>query len=522
MRPPVGLRASRAGCVAGCAAAFTLIEMLVALAITAVALAVVAQIFGITTQTARTSAAISEVEAAVRSFGIQLESDLAGIDKTRSVLVLVGRTQPAARTAERLAAGLYYRELVGDPRAVPPDYNPELDPVLDAAEREAYSDPRADLMMFFTHAPSPSRAPASAVLSNRNDQAEQLQRALQRGSKVAPVQVVYGHAAQTSVAIDSGGRLSYGALRHIADTQNSPLGGQISQIPASRWVLARRATLLVKGLNGASTNYDEGKQAFGGTGSGDPALPGAGRVGEFARILRGYSRGANPNPADDRWAADAVGFDYDAFLSLFNVAANVVPPLDSADWPAGRRPYLVTRSGPLAWTNARAVAAREAIYDVLYATQDSDPSGKRHVATVIDNPPAELQTNLSLQALPGCAWFQVEFLLPEDPRNSLDHPLSTGRTDMARWCQVEPGEMYVFVPDNEQNRALVASDVNAQGQPEPGSRAADFAPRYPGDLSVANRIIRMWPYAIRVTVRVFDSEGRLETPVVRRFVHRFD
>jgi len=32
----------------------------------------------------------------------------------------------------------------------------------------------------------------------------------------------------------------------------------------------------------------------------------------------------------------------------------------------------------------------------------------------------------------------------------------------------------------------------------------------------------MWPYAIRITVRVFDRLGRLEQPIVRSIVHRFD
>jgi hypothetical protein len=32
----------------------------------------------------------------------------------------------------------------------------------------------------------------------------------------------------------------------------------------------------------------------------------------------------------------------------------------------------------------------------------------------------------------------------------------------------------------------------------------------------------MWPYAIRVTVRVIDEKGRLDEPIVRSLVHWFD
>jgi hypothetical protein len=88
---------------------------------------------------------------------------------------------------------------------------------------------------------------------------------------------------------------------------------------------------------------------------------------------------------------------------------------------------------------------------------------------------------------------------------------------------VQAGSTYAFVPDTSANREAVAS-LYIPGSPTAG-RLADFAlvdPPPTGPDNVANRRIRMWPYAIRITVRVYDPQGRLDEPVVRSLVHRFD
>jgi hypothetical protein len=183
-----------------------------------------------------------------------------------------------------------------------------------------------------------------------------------------------------------------------------------------------------------------------------------------------------------------------------------------------------------AWSEGQSL-----IWNVLYPYGDDTD---HHVATVIEQPPAALQSNLGLHLLPACVWFQVELLIPEDPRNGLDHPLSDQRRDTPRWVEVEPGQTYVFVPDTLENRQLVESRVQTSGpragQPFPQpNRLRDFAQVIRSSLATAlglphrgdtvdNRRVRMWPYAIRVTVRVFDQRGRLEEPVVRTVVHRFD
>jgi hypothetical protein len=51
---------------------------------------------------------------------------------------------------------------------------------------------------------------------------------------------------------------------------------------------------------------------------------------------------------------------------------------------------------------------------------------------------------------------------------------------------------------------------------------ADAVPLLPGETPLTHRRIRTWPYAIRVTVRVYDERNRLSSPIVRSLVHRFD
>ena len=75
--------------------------------------------------------------------------------------------------------------------------------------------------------------------------------------------------------------------------------------------------------------------------------------------------------------------------------------------------------------------------------------------------------------------------------------------------------------------------VNPPDTPISGSRLDSFAQvlppsgttppaNYNGENSRRNRAIRMWPYAIRITIRAIDQRGRLEEPIARSVVHRFD
>jgi len=481
--------------------AFTLVEMLVSLAVLSLALAVVGVVFTVTTRTAGQAAAYSEALRWARQFTEQIREDLRYCDPARSVLVIVGRTQAAALRPEDLAAGKHYRVLIGDPGQVPSGYDPELSPGLDQSplENAQYSDPRADILMFFSDRPTSSQAPASLERA-----ANAFQRSLSSGSKLAPIQVVYGHASFGQA--DSSGTAILPTVRHI----ENPAG--LSPFPAVRWVLARRAVLL-------DADAPANKETFGNT------YPYCGD--EWARITT-----YQPDEALGL-AGDSARLDLGAFLRDFETPTGSLRP--ALFWP-----YPANLSTDTNWNavSSFGLSLAERIRRLLY-NYGSTGEAYHHVATILEDVPVALRSNLGLRVLPGCVWFQVEFLMPEDPRNSIeftgsltDPNVISKRTDMPRWTAVYPGRTYIFVPDTETNRNIVRAQVDPVTQ-LPTSRLAWFARldqvqsedsdgdgRPDGVLT--QRLVRMWPYALRVTVRVYDPRGRLDQPIVRSVVHRFD
>lgn len=465
---------------------FTLIEMLVSLAVLAVALSVVGVVFTITTRTATQAAAVSEAQTWVREWMHQIEQDLRNCNPSESVLVIAGRTQAAALTQDKLAAQRYYRVLVGDPTDIQPaGYNPEISPTLDtgnANDQPEYSDPRADILMFFTKRPSASQNPATDLSGTSSDDLKQ--RAYANGAKLSQMQVVYGHGSPGEAELQSNGTYRWSPrLRHIEETiDNANKSTSLSRIPASRWHLGRRATL-IDALPPAATGQ---KYVF----------PGDSKNGEYAALLR--CQGADP-----KRAGDVVKFSLPDYLAEFSRSTVIT-----------NGPYGFRKWG---------TASQNLVENILYP---SDTRNLGHVLTVLENAPAELRSNLGVQLLPGCAWFQVEFLMPEDPRNSLDYDdekddggskdSDNERHHMAQWKQVESGETYVFIPDTQANRDLVIGNPFRFNQYATTDGSTGQPP------TVEKTRVRLWPYAIRVTVRVFDPRGKLTDPIVRSFVHRFD
>ncbi len=468
--------------------------MLVALAVMVLALAMVTSVFSITTKTAATSAAIADVEAIASNFADQLQQDLEWCDPSQSILVIHGRTQAAGLTEDQRQAGQYYRVMTGDPGLV----DATQDPRFTITPPPQFSDPRADILMFFTNRPTASKAPA-------DNPGSLFQWSLYRGAQQSPIQVVYGHAALDTAVQAGGGWQFANELQHI-ETNSST---DISPLPASRWHLARRQAL----LDPNTTNGD--LQYYG-----------------YPRLWRCYS---NPSSESDL-AADAVRFDHVRYLQQFQPRQSATGFTDLAT----RSPYGVPPFGSGGYTPPvnlwwdLSSSEPYLIQSALY--YEGDPAN-HHVATVIEHPPAALQDNLGVHLAPGCVWFQVEFLLPEDPRNGRGHPLSDQRRDTPRWVAVEAGQTYVFVPDTSGNRELVERQIVGSGNPADapisGSRLDTFAQvvppsgttplvDYAGLNTLRNREVRMWPYAIRVTIRVIDQRGRLEEPIVRSVVQRFE
>jgi hypothetical protein len=236
------------------------------------------------------------------------------------------------------------------------------------------------------------------------------------------------------------------------------------------------------------------------------------------------------NSIDPPMPGDVARLDVNLLLAGFGPYATV-----ASTFPPLHTPYDLY--GP-DWANASTApgwpgtALRTCVLNLLYANGVETPN--HHVATVLEDVPVELKSNLGVHMLPGCAWFQVEFLMPEDPRNSVEYsadPSFSGmsqRSDMPRWTTVQAGATYVFVPDTPENRVALARDPTtglpsarllntfARLDQSPGNDAS-----LPATL-VTNRIIRLWPYAIRITVRVWDAQKRLDEPIVRSIVHRFE
>lgn len=464
--------------------AFTLVEMLVSLAVIVVALAVVVTAFTITTRTARQAAAFAELQGWVRQFTSQVREDLRACEPSRSVMVMVGRTQKAALTADDLAAQRRVQFLIGDRSAVPSTYDPAYAP----GDNDEYSDPRADILMFFTHRPTVSAAPC---LDPEN--ASAIQQAVASGAKISPVQVVYGHAAVGRANRLSDGTFGWSnALTHIGDEN----AAGFSLLPAGSWHLARRVAL-PQIINRNQPNPPQFSAA------------------EFQRLVR-----CSP---EDVFAADVVDFDYDAYLAWLDETFASEIDYNGRILPS---PYTDSPAAPGLY---EANAIQNAIDGILYADKS-----KLHVATVLENPPVDLRRNLGVQLLPGCAWFQVEFLMPEDARNSLDYdpdPLgqnqngSSQRGAPLRWVGVGPGETYVFLPDTPENRhkiAYFASSEVSGGLNVLFSRFTRINPDQ--DLAsgaLEDLRIRLWPYAIRLTIRAYDPRGRLNEPIYRTIMHCF-
>ncbi|MBK8915896.1 MAG: prepilin-type N-terminal cleavage/methylation domain-containing protein [Phycisphaerales bacterium] len=455
---------------------FTLVEMLVSLAVVSVALVVVVSAFRVATQTARQAAAFSEISAVARQWQTQFEEDLRNVDPSSSMLVIVGGTQAAGVGPDQVAARRFTRVLMGDPARVPRNYDPVRAPQADSQ----YSDPRTDILAFFTRRATTSQAPLPPYVQlNLNNRVEAQQAAYRDGARGSPLLVTYGHAALGDLGLATSGQLWAGTLRHIFT--NPPTA--ISPIPARDWHLSRRALLIdpPPTLTSASTF---------------PFDPGLNSQNVYERLQL-----ALPDVGAKR-AGDAVTFDLTGFL---------------------RDPRFDPRFSPyrgVGGTRAPALpnAAIDLVDRLLYP---AGSEGARHIATVIGQPPPELATNSAVHLAPGCAWFHVEFLMPEDPRNALDHPDINTRAENLRWVSVPPGRTFVFVPDSSENRALIASTPIANGRLGDFGEVTPEVPNNPLD-DVTDRRIRTWPYALRVTIRLYDPRGRLEEPIVRSIVHRFD
>lgn len=515
--------------------------MLVSLAVLTVALSIVGVVFGVTTRAAGQSAAYAEVQGYLRQFASQFEADLRGVDPARSILVMSGRTQAVALTQDDLDARRYYRIAVSDPATARPGFDPTYsagDP--NSLSDGVYQNPRADLLTFFTNRAVPSIAPSL-------NPTDPLSASASSGASLAPVLVTYGHAA-VGQAVWNGSSWTYpndSDLRHIQQTIGSNLDNlELSVLPGTRWHLARRQVIIDPNVNPNQLTFDStyDLSVFPRIMRAQPDLP-PGRPGDVARLnLSEFFRDLGPSPisiAGDSRAALLIPYGFDRAGG-------------GGGGGAGAPGFPGWIGDPLG------AVLRDRIEKLLYPPV-TYPAGSaqalRHFATIIENPPADLRSNMGMQLLPGCVEFKIEFLMPEDARYSsryigyLGSVLKTAQTsDVPRWATVRPGETYAFVPDSPENRSVIISQaldgiatyerINGFSRldaPPPGTfqqlvnwhqrPVQPLGGQLPNpalvDDAIRNRAVRLWPYAIRVTVRAIDGRGRLPEPVTRTFVHRF-
>jgi hypothetical protein len=555
--------------------AFTLVELLVSLGVLSIALAVIGTVFSITTQTASQASAYSATQSWLRRFVMELEADLKGIVRSQSVLVIRGRTIPAGMAPGDIEAEepKLYRVLVGNPLADglqnalsisdnDPSRRRDLS-TLPLVIQQNFSDLRADQIMFLTNRPLASRAPAWNVAP-----ADHLGLALQNGTRFSPAFVTYGHAALAEAYYDSGqGRYlpqPPSQWRHI-NQRRAPNGAisnnpsDPSRVPAQQWVLARRQMIVIDdpswsadpGQNliplpnwTADDTPDGGSILFGLGGSDAGAGQTVFGAGQSLRNAAGDAIRMNLTMPSDSPPPPYFGPGLLARLS--RPYSGLQPPARVNPYPMPPGIVAPNSAAPAPVPNF-AGNLRTQLLSLMYPNGDDSGAstnlGPQTVAVAIPNPPPDLRANLNLQALPGCVWFQVEFLQPEDPRNhpeyfdwTPENPSDNPNpSDAQRWVSVPNGAIWTFVPDTPENRQSILDGPSGSLErswddfgPLPRSiPAVSGGPGGPppviGDADYRDYIrVRTFPYAIRITVRATDPKGRLAEPIVRTVVHRFD
>lgn len=137
----------------------------------------------------------------------------------------------------------------------------------------------------------------------------------------------------------------------------------------------------------------------------------------------------------------------------------------------------------------------EAILRNTLHDPNAGPSGLPERSVVDPKPALDIVNPMRWNFLPGCSEFKVEYTY-DDPRE-LAMDRTNGQIDLAprpiRWHSV---------PDEGE---IIWSNVSVS----PRNTAGNPAPTDP----------RRWPRAIRITLRVWDTAGRLADPVTRTIVH---
>lgn len=498
--------------------AFSLAELVISIAVLILMLSLAAQVLTITVDSTGQATGLTEVNVQLRVLEDLLRRDLAAAHPGRTPMLIQGNPVNAYWTREQQEA---------DNDNNPSNGGYRINPALEDADGDPIP-PRADILMFFTQRRAESFL-SPGVFTNAQ-------------------QVVYGHAEFGNYEYGVGDDVNPPEFTAPTNAQLTfPLTGNFypsrtaaSPLPASQWYLARRTVGLLPGPApaGVIDRDDDGMPDVINMATpeslGDP------------RLLRGqYDL--------------AAGVDYDRFIVGSWQSDTAFPP--TAPW---RLPYFF-------FSNPWVPNPTPADLDVWPLPMMPDDVTVPYARSQFDpTPPAEVADTLGHALLPACASFKVEWTL--SPRSEfvagrldgtreviwldpgelndagLDSPLESllnaGLTEntegnvavAARLASLlgvatahPNGDVYSMlarfdsasgnrwqdvgglVPEgNRNNLALFLARMRRVGEPagqpfdltDPAVPTASEEP--PDDI---------FPSALRITVDVYDRQGRLDKPV---------
>lgn len=475
--------------MSGRRAAFSLAELVISIGVLVLMMGLAGQVFSITIKSTGQATALTEVTQQLRVFEETLREDLRNVQPGQSVLLIQGNpvnaywSQLGKESDDDTSPKNGYGSL-RDTERERVDSNGK--PVLDTNGNVQLTPPRADLLMFFTARKATSQI--NPAVSSRVQQ------------------VVYGHANQGEYPTDPTQEMS--VVSQLPSQGVIGLDAEDIVIPAQQWHLARRSSLVLAN-----------------------ALP----PGELAMTVN---------------AVEMVRGEKDVYWGVDFVKDVLRPQFDSAGNPLGYPWYLPA-----------AVAPSNSQVSLLRSELDTTP-------------PMMMANRLGSYFLPYCASFKVEWSLdPRSPfvdgrldgtsevfwfdpgdvgdparlkykgadplyalqrridllkkesdaaskelRNRLESLLCEqvlhadgSRYSMAdrfrgKMCDMETSNTDKPDPENQWEQLSVD-----KMQPNIAAFTASRPHADPSILEPAEDDI--WPAALRVTVDLYDREGRLERPI---------
>lgn len=500
------------------AGAFSLSELIVAVAILALMMLLAGQVFTLTVKSTGQATALSTVNQRLRLLEQTLREDLKHVDRNTSILVAQGRPVRAYWTK----AGRDNDTLTGG-RLDPLDgYGHFPDPEREDADGNLVP-PRADILAFFTHRPGQSALFPGAVSYSQF--------------------VVYGHANPCEYQPDAnmvkgyrqvGWNPNVDMFPRVEDPTNPPA----TRVPASEWHLARRALLL---MPDSDAPYESSTQD---PVDGDNAL----RWRRWADPKSNGNLGGLVDPID---AFEYPPSDPDQYGILngftdilYGFPYDQIVLRDTFPAPIGRKFGMYS--------------GNKATWDDLFDWLDTPSQGRSTMAAAMSGGLAE-QGGLAGYLMPHCCSFKVEwtfadppgltgFIYPDGVLKEADQVIwfdswmySDRRNpskEVTLFKTLRNAEEY-YRQKKDKRRELAMSDLqDALRDPNRSNAACRFDPEYFG--SDAPYVAMFWfprtlpwvcaepvddaedrsaapdpffPTALRITVDVMDDLGRLDRPV---------